>query len=179
VKLIVQLTSAIRLIAEYPQGLSMLLGTVPPPGCEEINEMLDTVRYPQEPTLDPSGYPVRVDGGGDFIEPEAWIDNAAMFDRIIERAGGWKKINTVTLGWSRLYPKYWRIVIDRAAWMASCPGRLDGRVLKKIADKNRVSESTVSKTMSLFPRRLATAILNTVGEGEEFELIAAEDMKAV
>jgi hypothetical protein len=157
----------------------MLLGTVPPPVCDEINEMLDTVRYPSEPTLDLAGYPVRVDGGRDFIEADAWIDSAAMFDRVIDRAGGWKKINTVTLGWSRLYPKYWRIVMDRAVWMASCPGRLDGRVLKKIADKNRVSESMVSKTTNLFPQRLATAILNTVDEGEKFKLIAAEDIRAV
>jgi hypothetical protein len=178
-KLIVQLTSAIRLVAEYPQGLSMLLGTEPPPGCEEIGEMLDCVRYPSEPTLDPAGYPIRVCGGRNFIEADTRIDNAEIFDRVIERAGGWGKINAVTSGWSKLYPKYWRIVIDHAVWMNSCPGRLDGRILKKIADKNRVCECVVSKTWSLFPQRLATAILNTVGEGEEFELVAVEEMKAV
>jgi hypothetical protein len=130
--------------------------------------MLDSARYPREPTLDPAGYPVRVDGGGDFIEAEAWIDDAEMFDRIIERAGGWKKINAVMREWTRIYPTQWRIVIDYVTWMRSCPGRLDGRVLEKIADSNHVSERTISKTMKLFPQSLATAILNAVSpqEGE-------------
>jgi hypothetical protein len=177
-RLVEQLTSAIRLVTEYPQGLSMLLGAVPPPGCDEICEMLESVRRPCGPTLDPAGRPVRVGGGRDLAEADARLDSAGMFDRVIERAGGWKKINTVTRGWAGNYPKYWRIVADHAAWMHSSPGRLDGRVLKKIADRNMVCESVVSKTVSLFPQRLATAVLNTVLDGERFELVAPEDMKS-
>jgi hypothetical protein len=177
-RLIEQLTSAIRLVTEYPQGLSMLLGAVPPPGCDEICEMLESVRRPCGPTLDPAGLPLRVDGGRAFVEADARLDGAAVFDRVIGRAGGWKKINTVTQGWAGNYPKHWRIVADHAAWIHSSPGRLDGRVLQKIAVKNRVCESAVSRTVNLFPQRLATAVLNTIAEGEEFTLGAPAYMKS-
>jgi hypothetical protein len=175
VYLIEQLTSAIRLITEYPRGLSMLLGTVPPPGCEEINEMLETVRPPSGQVLDPAGNPIRISGGEDFIEADARIDGAEMFDRIIGRAGGWAHINESVAGWKEHHPRKWAIFADYVIWVNGTVKNIDGSQLKRVADKHGVGHNTVSKVAQEFPQYLATAILYSTGK-EEFRL---EDVNAL
>jgi hypothetical protein len=177
-KLIAQLTSAIRLVTEYPQGLSMLLGTVPPPGCEEIGEMLDCVRCPSEPTLDPAGYPIRVCGGRVFIEADTRIDNAEIFDRVIERAGGWAHINKVVAEWRKHYPRKWAIVADYVTWVKGNFKNIDGSQLDYVANRYGVGRNTVSKEAQCFPQRMATAILNAPDE-KPFRLEDINELKAV
>jgi hypothetical protein len=140
--------------------------------------MLDTVRYPSEPTLDLAGYPVRVGGGRDFIEADARIDSAAMFDRIIERAGGWAHINAVVAGWRKHYPRQWAIVADYVTWVKGTTKNIDGSQLDYVANKHRVGRNTVSKTAREFPQRIATAVLNLPGE-KPFQLEDINELEAV
>jgi hypothetical protein len=176
--LIEQLTCVIRLVTEYPQGLSMLLGSVPPPGCEAVNEMLESVRHSPEPTLDPAGNILRVGGGKDYIAAESMVDSEERFNRIIERAGGWEKINEVTREWKKFFPVRWAILVDYGAWVKNSVGNLDGSVLDKVARKNAVGRETVKRVAQLFPQTLAIAILKTP-RGENFDLEDVENIKAV
>jgi hypothetical protein len=164
---------------DYPQGLSILLGTVPPPTIEEISEMLDMVRQPTEPTLDPAGNFLRVDGGSDFIEADAMLDNADRFNRVVERSGGWEKINEVMRGWVELYPSRWTILVDYVVWVRNRAGNLDGSILYKIAAKHSVSHDTVSRIGQTFPQMLATAIMYALEMEKKFELGEINNIEAV
>jgi hypothetical protein len=175
-ELIRQLTSVIRIVRDYPRGLSILLGNVPPPTSEEICEMLDTARPPSEPTLDAAGNPLRVDGGSDFIEADFMLDSADMFNRVIERAGGWEKINEATRGWKKFYPMRWAILVDYVMWIKNPVGNLDGPMLKKVADKHLVSRDTVKRAAQMFPQTLATAILNAPSDEFDLGYIEAVEM---
>jgi len=173
-----KLTSIIRLLVDYPQGLSILLGGAPPLSCDEINEMFETIRPPCEPTLDQAGCFLRVDGGADHIEADMMIDSADSFNRVIGCSGGWAHINAVTRGWKAHYPLRWGILVDYVVWAGRGASRIDGSQVKKVAGKFHVSHTTVVQTAQEFPRRIATAIL-TSPNGEKYELIPAENIKAV
>jgi hypothetical protein len=157
-ELIRQVTAIIRLVRDYPQGLSILLGTVPPPTSEDICEMLNSVRPPLEPALDAEGNPLRVDGGSDFIEADMMLDTAEMFNSIVERAGGWPHINEVVREWKEKYPKSWAVMVDYVCWPES---RVDGVSLASIADAQGLSRNIVPKIIQTFAQRIATAVLNT------------------
>jgi hypothetical protein len=178
-KLIVQLTCVIRLIAEYPQGLGMLMGSVSPPECEEINEMLETVRSPSEPTFDTAGFVMRVDGGKNFIEAECMIDNAGRFNRVIDRVGGWERINTVTQGWAKHYSIRWSVLVDYAVWVNLSSSRIEGSEIEKISEKHGFSRNAVYHTVQIFPQELATAIINWIPQNGELTLLTEKDLRAV
>jgi hypothetical protein len=171
-ELIKQLTSVIRIVRDYPQGLSILLGTAPPPTCEEICEMLNTARPPSEPTLDMDGNLLRVDGGGDFIEADIMLDSADMFNRVIDHSGGWPHINEVVRGWKERYPKSWAVIVDYVCWPES---RVDGVSLASLADSNEISKNSMHKIIQSFPQRIATTVLNTPIWVSESQLSAVLD----
>jgi hypothetical protein len=157
-ELIRQLTSVIRIVRDYSQGLSILLGTVPPPTSEQICEMLNTARIPSEPTLDAEGNLLRVDGGCDFIEADVMLDSADMFNSVIERAGGWPHINEVVREWKERYSKSWVVIVDYVCWPES---RVDGVSLESMAGAHELSKNSAYKVIQSFPQRIATAVLNT------------------
>lgn len=174
--LIEQLTAVVKFLMDYPQGLSMLLGRVPPPSCEDIEAMIETARPASEQTLDLAGNPLRVDGGGTAsFEADRRIDGEERWNRIIERAGGWEHIYTVTRDWTRCYPSSWAVIVDHVRTARS---RVDFVTMEAIAKRHGVSHDWVCKTVQEFPQRLATYILNTPIDGE-FELSATVDRQAV
>jgi hypothetical protein len=161
-RLIEQLTALIKLLVDYPQGLSMLLGSVPPPSCEDINAMLETSRPVYDPTLDPAGMPLRVDGGAPEVsEADRMIDSEERFNRIVERAGGWEHVNEVTRDRMRMYPVEWQVVKDNARWG---PSRVDGVSLERLAELNGLCRDTAHRMIHDYPQRLATSVLYTPTE---------------
>ena len=162
--LIEQLTSVIRLIMDYPQGLSILMGTVPPPSGADICGLLETVRPPSGPVLDRHGFPLRPGGGPDFVpEADRMIDSAERFNRIIARAGGWGHINYVVRDWAKIYLKAWGVVVDHVRWAKS---RIDSVTVGTLADAHELSRNTVYRIIQNFPQELATAVINTPINGE-------------
>jgi hypothetical protein len=174
--LVGQLASAIRLLADYPQGLSMLLGSVPPPSCAQICEMLETARQPEAPTLDPAGFAMRVSGGAATPLPaDRRIDSEDRFNRVIERAGGWPHVNEVARGWAKRYARAWGVIVDVSRLTKS---RVDDVSVASIADSSQVGRKSVYRIIRHFPQELAVAILNTP-VGGEFQLSPSPDSDAV
>ena len=174
--LIKQLAAVVKYLMDYPQGLSMLLGRVPPPSCEDIEAMIETARPVSEQTLDKAGNPMRVDGGAPEVsEADRLLDSEDRWNRIIERAGGWEHIYAVTRDWTRCYPSSWAVIVDHVRTARS---RVDFVTVEAIAKRHGVSHDWVCKTVQEFPHRLATYILNTPIEGE-FDLSATVDRQAV
>jgi hypothetical protein len=153
-----------RIVVDSPQGLPILLGEVPPPQSEEVIEMLNACRPPSSPTLDSTGQPLRVDGGQDFTEPELFINTVEKFEGVIERAGGWKKINAVTKEWTRNFPTKWNILVDAVVWARLSPSRLDGSMIDKISSKYGVTRKVIGEIVQIFPQEISTAILNWPGK---------------
>lgn len=174
--LIEQLTAVIKYLMDYPQGLSMLLGRVPPPSCEDIEAMIETARRAAEQTLDKAGDPMRVDGGAPEVsEADRLLDSEDRWNRIIERAGGWEHIYEVVEGWRTRYPTLWKTIIEYKRYSKS---RFDDISYRTIADELGINRDVVKKTIKDFPQRLATAILYTP-VGDTFDLSSTLDKKAV
>lgn len=174
--LIEQLTAIIKYLMDYPQGLSMLLGIVPPPSCEDIEAMLGTARRASEPTLDPAGNPLRVDGGGAAsFEADRRIDGEERWNRIIERAGGWKHIYYVTRDWKKCYPARWAFIMDCVRTERS---RVDGVTFEALIKRHGMGRDWAYRAIQEFPQRLAAYILNTPVEGS-FQLSPTADRRAV
>lgn len=162
--LIEQLTAVIKYLIYYPQGLSMLLGTVPPPSCEDIEAMLETARPVDEPTFDAAGYPLHVDGNGPVLfEADRLVDSEDRWNRIIARVGGWRHICSVVNDWKKCYPSAWALIVDDIRMERS---RVDYVTLATIAKRHGVSYDWAYKTIQEFPQRLATYVLNTPIDNE-------------
>lgn len=176
-RLIIQLTCVIRLMLEYPQGLSMLIGTVDGPACEDIAEMIETIREPREMLTDPAGRPLSVAGGKRALPPDCMIDNEERFNRIVRRVGGWGHVHAVTRDWRRQYPVSWAVIIDYARWSPE-KSRIDNVTLDDIADRHKMSRATFYRIIRRFPQELATAIMNTPID-DEFDLGDVTGVSAV
>lgn len=174
--LIEQLAAVVKYLMDYPQGLSVLLGTVPPPSCEAIAEMLESARPVSEPILDPKGNLMRVDGGEAVVAEADWrIDSEERWNLIIERAGGWEHIYAVMRDWKKCYPARWKFIMD---YIRTERSRVDGVSFDSLIQRHGVGRDWAYKVIQEFPQRLATYILNTPIEGD-FELSATTDRKAV
>lgn len=174
--LIEQLTAVVKYLMDYPQGLSMLLGRVPPPSCEDIEAMIETARRAAEKTLDKAGNPMRVDGGAPEVsEADRLLDSEDRWNRIIERAGGWEHIYEVVRDWKKCYPARWAFIADCIRTERS---RVDGVCFDSIIQRHGVGRDWAYRTIQEFPQRLATYILATPIEGD-FELSSSDDRRAV
>ena len=156
--LILKLASIIKLLMDYPGGLSMLLGITPPPSCAAIEEMFESVRYNPEQTLGLDGFPMRVSGGNVIKEfdGDIRINNEERFNSVIASCGGWEHVNNVMREWVERYPRAWSVIIDHLCWSKS---RVDNMNLDAIAEKNQLSRNSVNRILNDFPQELATAIL--------------------
>jgi hypothetical protein len=176
--LVEQLTSIIKLLTDFPQGLEILLGNVPPPSCEDINVMLESVRPPIEPTRDSAGMPLRVDGGKVIFAPDQMIDSEERYNRVVVHVGGWAHINEVTRGWRTVFPQRWKILSDYLVWVGASSTRIDTSRLDKVASKHLVSRDSVLHIAQIFPQELSIAILKAP-VGDEFQLLTDKNLEAV
>ena len=149
-----QLAAIIKLLTDYPQGLSMLTGSVPPPSARDINIIIESVR--------PASEPVHTSGGTSELEADRLLDTEDAFNRIIERVGGWGHINESVREWIKVYPKAWRVVADNVRFAKS---RVDGVNYDFIARRNHLCRDTVYRIINNFPQELAIAIMNTPIDG--------------
>jgi hypothetical protein len=140
--------------------------------------MLESVRRPCGPTLDPAGRPIRVGGGRAFAEADARLDCAETFGGVIGRAGGWPHINEVVMEWKEHFPRQWAILADYVTWVKGTAKNIDGSQLDYAANKHGVGRNTVSKTAQEFPQRIATAILKSPGR-KPFRLEDVDELEAV
>ena len=171
-RLFEQLDAIIQMLMDYPKGLSMLLGRVPPPTTEEINEMILLFT----PVSSPLG--VRVEGGVRLPQAERLIYTEQAFSAVIAEVGGWSHINEVARGYIKVYPNAWNIVTDHIRWVKTKITRVDGLSLKKVAEANGCSVETVRNTINSFPQELAQAILASP-QGNEFELGCVKGLSAI
>lgn len=157
--LVLKLTSIIRLLMDYPGGLSMLLGTAEPPSCVAINEIFESVRPCPEQTLGTDGFPMRVSGGGvGEFDGDRIINNEERFAAVIAQCGGWKHVNAITQEYKERYPVAWSVVIEYVCWPKS---RVDKADYETISERCGVSRPTVSRIISNFAQELATVIINS------------------
>lgn len=173
--LMLQLACVIKLMTEYPQGLSMLAGATEGPTSEDIFSMVETIRFPDEPATDMAGLPMMIYSGRKSFQADKIIDSEDHFLRIIERVGGWEHINSVVNDWKKMFPLTWKAVVNYARWE---PSRVDGVTLDKIADYSLMSRTTFYRLIRNFPRDLARAILNTP-TGNEFDLCETDSVRGV
>jgi hypothetical protein len=171
-RLFEQLEAIIRMLVAAPNGLSFLLGRMPPPTTGQINEMI--LMY--SPPGDDLG--TRVEGGLMTPQAERLIYTEETFSAAVEKAGGWPHIHGVSREHMKIYPNTWSIIMGHVRWVRTKITRADGSSLSKVADANGVSVETVRNVIRSFPLELAHAILASPREGE-FDLTAPGDYPAV
>jgi hypothetical protein len=142
------LERVIRLVLLYPQGLSILLGHVPPPPSLELLSASPAKSFDSmgiHASLRP--YEERI------TELSSWIDG------VVRQSGGWAHINQSVRDWKRMHPGDWDMVADhiravrpRRKWL----GKPD---LRLIADTYRVDTKTILRKRRAFPGILAEFIL--------------------
>jgi hypothetical protein len=159
-KLHEQLAAIIQMLVSYPNGLNVLLGRVPPPGSEQINEMI-LLFSPSSGDLG-----VRVDGGTSIPQAERLIYSEEAFCAVIAVCGGWSHIAKVTQDYMKVFPNTWGIVMSHTRWCRSKITRMDGSVLEKVASMNCCSADGVRNVINKFPQELANAILASPRDGE-------------
>lgn len=170
--LVEQLAEIIRMLVGFPKGINMLLGRIPPPTLEEINEMILAFRS-AGPDLG-----TRVDGGENIPTAERLIYTADTFTAVLEACGGWKHISVVANGWIKLSPNAWAIVLDHVRLVRTKVTRIDGSSVKKIADAHGCATDTIHNVVNVFPKELAAAILSSP-IGDSFELKAVDEYPAI
>ena len=167
-----QLAEIVRMLVGFPKGINMLLGRIPPPTLEEVNEMILTFR-PAGPDLG-----TRVDGGENIPTAERLIYTADTFTAVLQACGGWGHIAEVANGWIKVYPNTWAIVLDHARLVRTKVTRIDGSSVKKIAEAHGCSTDTIHNIIGAFPKELADAILCSP-VGDTFELKGIDEYPAI
>ena len=143
------------LLDRHPMGLRVLVGEAPPPTAEEIHLMYAAGRFSEDPG-------VRVDGGEHVTRAERMVTDEERFERIIDRAGGWKHITSIARAWEAHKPQTWLIVEDHVAWVTSGSfSRIGDAQLQRVALKYRISPETVQRYRREFPADLAKIVLRT------------------
>jgi hypothetical protein len=144
------LERVIRLMLLYPQGLSILLGHVPPP-----SSLVLLSAFPPK-AFDSMGihssrrpYEERV------TEMSAWIDD------VIRQSGGWGHICHCVRLWQHEHPGTWNMVAEHIRNVRPRSGRSEERALRQIADKYCVSVKTVTRRRRQFAGLLAASVLAT------------------
>lgn len=150
--LLQMLTGVIRLLADYPQGLSILAGSVQPPDTEELYSLWKAVKAP----------PVAIEGGFRqrrlYKKTDIELEGAETINRIIRHSGGWRHIYRAVQNWQTEFKGTWEAVSLLIVHKTSV---LDSVNYDRIAQKCHVSRRTISRIIDRFPRDLAAAILNT------------------
>jgi hypothetical protein len=171
-RLIEQLAAVIKMLVTYPNGLNMLLGRVNPPSVEQINDIILAFTPPE------NDLGAKVDGGSNIPYAERLIYTAETFSEVVTVCGGWPHIVEVTKSWLKVYPNSWSVVLDYTRWVKTKNTRIDGSVLKKIAEIHGYSTTTVLNIIDSFPRELADAILMSPRDGQ-FDLRAVDSYPAI
>ena len=153
-KLLEQLTAVIIMTMEYPRGLDVLMGKVPPPPAEDIAEMITTCSSS-------SDLGVRISGGKFSSEAERILMSEESFTGIIDAVGGWEHVNAVIRDWAENYSPTWNIIVDHVRWVQDSYSRVDQSQLRRIATKHCTTIETVCRKKREFPKVLARAILQT------------------
>jgi beta-galactosidase GanA len=149
--LISELERVINLILAYPQGLSVLLGTVPPPSAMDI-----VLAFPSR-SCDNLG--IRA---ASLTEQERIVEAADRIENIISMAGGWEHITRTIYDWRKSNSADWSLVVDHIRHVKHSGHRwLGGAKLNKIAESYKCSERTASKKRRLFAGVLAEYILSS------------------
>lgn len=141
------------LIRTHPAGLRVLIGECPAPESEDIRNMLCALRDELEPDM-------RVDGRGTSMpEAEALLESEEKFMEVVEAAGGWLHINSVTVKWAQRYRKSWAVIVDHAESVGSDFSRIDESQLKQLAEGHDMSPKTIMRYVQEFPGELARIII--------------------
>lgn len=144
------LKEVIRLLLDYPQGLSVLIGSVDPPDAVELYSIWQMLRSSNDNT--------RVKTSRGAQAADIMIDKAESFNIVVNNSGGWEHINAITQEYRKRYATTWQIITRAVSLPAS---RIDGATYDEIAENSGVSRGTVLKVIGRFPYDLAAAILNT------------------
>ncbi|MDR0615922.1 MAG: hypothetical protein LBG29_03850 [Synergistaceae bacterium] len=146
--LIYDLERVIRLILRYPQGLSILLGAVPPPASMDIVDA-----FPGR-AFDSLG--IR---GGRRPQAERRVEAADRIDDTIRKAGGWGHIVSAVCQWKKENPDDWSMMAAHISWFGHGQRWISRAKLSKLAAGYGCSERTISRKRNAFPGVIADYIL--------------------
>lgn len=162
--LIDELERVIRLILEYPQGLSILLGSAEVPKSSAIVQAFPPAHF--------DNLGIR----GQFTaEAERITMAASRIDEIIKAAGGWQHITECVQDWKKGHGSDWSMVAMHISYIRSNKRSLDGPTLERIADMFGVSKKRVCKARKNFAGTLADFILfRPIGGNETGDVTTPE-----
>lgn len=164
-KLINKLADFIDLILRRePNGLAILLGTLPPPSAEDLYQL----GQGSQPDLG-----VRVQGGKGTTAAEAIILSAERFESIIEEIGGWDRINRALRTYRDKYPSGWNLLEEHALFVKQGGLFHDGQggMMAMIAKKHGdVTARTIRNRRNTILTIIARFVIYWYPEDDEYQL---------
>lgn len=164
-KLINKLANFIDLILRRePNGLAILLGTLPPPSAEDLYQL----GQGSQPDLG-----VRVQGGKGTTAAEAIILSAERFEFIIEEIGGWDRINRALRTYRDKYPSGWNLLEEHALFVKQGGLFHDGQggMMAMIAKKHGdVTARTIRNRRNTILTIIARFVIYWYPEDDEYQL---------
>lgn len=151
------------LITCHPRGFSILLGEAKEPTSREIHEMMNSQRVRMPDDFKPATR-------SNETEAERIVYDRDYFDKSVEIAGGWAHIHMVSNEYRNADSKMWAIVVDHEKFVKTSSSRLISR-LNYVADRHRLSPTTVMKYKREFPQKLAEMLLMPPSNGDNFYLL--------
>jgi len=163
--LISKLADLIDLILRRePNGLAILLGTVPSPSAEDLYQLV------QEPQPDLG---VRVQGGKGTPTAEAIIFSAERLESIINEIGGWSRINRALRTYRDKYPLGWDLLEEHALFVKQGGLFHDGQggMMAQIAKKHGgVTVRTLRNRRNTILTIIARFVICWFPEDDEYQL---------
>ena len=152
------------MLRREPNGLAILLGTVPPPSAEELYQL----GQGSQPD-----YGVRIQGGKGTPTAEAIIFGAERFEFLIEEIGGWEKINRALRIYRDKYPVGWNLLEEHALFVKQGGLFHDGQggMMAVIAKKHGdVTARTIRNRRNTILTIIARFVIYWFPEDEEYQL---------
>jgi len=153
------------ILRREPNGLAILLGTVPPPTSEDLYE----IGQSSQPD-----YGVRIQCGRGISTAEAIILGAEKFEILIEEIGGWKKIHRAFRAYRNKYPAGWSLLEEHALFVKQGGLFHDGQggMMAVIAKKHGdVTARTIRNRRNTILTIIARFVIYWFPEDEEYQLL--------
>jgi hypothetical protein len=141
------LKNVLALLLEYPRGLRVLAGEIPPPTPGELSSF--GVR---EKTVMRKLMGRRRTAEGVLID--------AVISGAVECAGGWTNIVKTSRRWVHDHPGEWKAVVDYHVFVRPVRrGGVNGDVLGRVARRHGLSADGLGRLADGFPGELADAVI--------------------
>ena len=152
--LVAQLIAVIEMILQYHEsGIRVLVGEVEPT-TQEISDIVHAISAFDE-------IPQRIAAVFPSSPQERSLIQVEHILDIVSQAGGWERIAETAREFRVIHPRTWSIFRSHAAWIdgnKGTRGEADS-VLKKIANKYKISVSTVQRKRNFTVKKVVLVTL--------------------